>query len=85
MDETTIKSIDTSRPSDFRFKAVTSERAYQEMIAADIVEPVAAKEEPKTPAIDMDSDESRPVSEEPREIRYVDDDLSDDFQLEGMN
>lgn len=83
MDETTIRSIDTSRPSDFRFKAVTSQRAYQEMIAEKVAEPVPVKEEAKEP-VDMDSDESRPTSEEPKELCDIDDDLSDDAaQLEG--
>lgn len=82
MDETTIKSIDTSRPSDFRFKAVTSERIYQEMIAEKIVEPIEVKEEPKV-SFDEDSDGSRPASEEPKEMREIDDDLSDVFQPEG--
>lgn len=82
MDETTIKSIDTSRPSDFRFKAVTSERTYQAMIAEKVVEPIAVIEEPKV-SIDTNSDDSRPASEEPKELRQVDDDLSDVFQPEG--
>lgn len=82
MDETTIKSIDTSRPSDFRFKAVKSERAYQEMIAEKIVEPIAVKETPKEYA-DANSDDSRPASEEPKELREIDDDLSDVFEPEG--
>lgn len=83
MDETTIKSIDTSRPSDFRFKAVTSERAYQEMISETTAEPPPVQEKPKTP-VDMDSDESRPVSTEPKELCNIDDDLSDDVaQQEG--
>lgn len=82
MDETTIKSIDTSRPSDFRFKAVTSERTYQAMIAEKVVEPIAVKEEPKV-SIDVNSDDSRPASEEPKELSQIDDDLSDVFQPEG--
>lgn len=82
MDETTIKSIDTSRPSDFRYKAVTSERTYQEMIAEKVVEVTEVKEEPKV-SIDSDSDESRPVSVEPKELREMEDDMSDVFQPEG--
>lgn len=82
MDDTTIKSIDTSRPSDFRYKAVTSEIRYQEMIAEKVVEEIEVKEEPKEP-IDVDSDESRPVSVEPKELREMEDDMSDVFQPEG--
>lgn len=83
MDETTIKSIDTSRPSDFRFRAVKSERTYQELMTEKVAEPIQAKEEPKV-TTDADSDDSRPISEEPKESREIDDDvLSDEFQPEG--
>ena len=82
MDETTIKSIDTSRPSDFRYKAVISERMYQEMIAEKVVEVIEVKEEPKV-SVDSDSDGSRPVSVEPKEVRVMEDDMSDVFQPEG--
>lgn len=83
MDETTIKSIDTSRPSDFRYRAVSAKKIFQEMTAEEVVETVEVKEEPKV-AIDPDSDESRPVSEEPKEARAIDDDLSEVFQPEGI-
>lgn len=83
MDETTIKSIDTSRASDFRFKAITSERAFREMTAKDVVEPVTVKEEEPKAYVDIDSDESRPHSVEPKEMRLVEDDLNDEFQAEG--
>lgn len=82
IDETTLKSIDTSRPSDFQFNAIKSERAYREMIAEETVEPVeVVKEEPKE-FVDFDSDESRPGSGEPKEVEKRDD-LSDDYQPEG--
>lgn len=82
MDETTIKTIDTSRPSDFRFKAVTSERVYQKMTAEKVVEPAVVKKEAKV-SMDGDSNDSRPASEEPQQFREVDDDLSDVFEPKG--
>lgn len=38
MDETTIKSIDNSRPSDFRLKAVAARTAVKEMISEIVAE-----------------------------------------------
>lgn len=81
MDETTIKSIDTSRPSDFRFRAVSARKTFQEMTTEDVVEPVKVKEEPK---VDPDSDDSRPVSEEVKESHEIEDDLSEVFKPEGI-
>ncbi|KAJ6635869.1 hypothetical protein Bhyg_14455, partial [Pseudolycoriella hygida] len=80
LDETAIKSIDTSRPSDFRFKSVKSEKMYLEMFEEHVVEPIKDKEEPKI-TVEADSDDSRSVSEEPKELHRIDD-LSDVFPME---
>lgn len=84
MDETAIKSIDTSRPSDFRFQAVIAEKTIQEITAVKVVETIEVKEEPKI-SIDPDSDDSRAVSIEPKETYEIVDDLSDIFQPDGMH
>lgn len=83
MDETTIKSIDTSRPSDFRFQAVTAEKILIAAMTVEKNEKMVEVNKDQKVSIDPDTDESRPVSEEPKKSRSIDDDLSDVFKPEG--